>query len=152
MNILPETAAELAKLPRINGVKEASGNLDQIAKIHELCGDELNIWSGNDDQIYDVLERGGLGVISVLSNVCPQETHDIVAKYLNGDKDGSKAMMDKYMKLAKALFCDVNPIPVKEAVNLLGYKAGHCRLPLIDMTEENKAMLRDVMKEYDLIK
>lgn len=152
MNILPETAAELAKLPRINGVKEASGNLDQIAKIHELCGDELNIWSGNDDQIYDVLERGGLGVISVLSNVCPQETHDIVAKYLNGDKDGSKAMMDKYMKLAKALFCDVNPIPVKEAVNLLGYKAGHCRLPLIDMTEENKTMLRDVMKEYDLIK
>ena len=152
MNILPETAAELAKLPRINGVKEASGNLDQIAKIHEFCGDELNIWSGNDDQIYDVLERGGLGVISVLSNVCPQETHDIVAKYLNGDKDGSKAMMDKYMKLAKALFCDVNPIPVKEAVNLLGYKAGHCRLPLIDMTEENKAMLRDVMKEYDLIK
>lgn len=152
MNILPETAAELAKLPRINGIKEASGNLDQIAKIHELCGDELNIWSGNDDQIYDVLERGGLGVISVLSNVCPQETHDIVAKYLNGDKDGSKAMMDKYMKLAKALFCDVNPIPVKEAVNLLGYKAGHCRLPLIDMTEENKAMLRDVMKEYDLIK
>lgn len=152
VNILPETAAELAKLPRINGIKEASGNLDQIAKIHELCGDELNIWSGNDDQIYDVLERGGLGVISVLSNVCPQETHDIVAKYLNGDKDGSKAMMDKYMKLAKTLFCDVNPIPVKEAVNLLGYKAGHCRLPLIDMTEENKAMLRDVMKEYDLIK
>lgn len=152
VNILPETAAELAKLPRINGIKEASGNLDQIAKVHELCGDELNIWSGNDDQIYDVLERGGLGVISVLSNVCPQETHDIVAKYLNGDKDGSKAMMDKYMKLAKALFCDVNPIPVKEAVNLLGYKAGHCRLPLIDMTEENKAMLRDVMKEYDLIK
>lgn len=152
MNILPETAAELAKLPRINGVKEASGNLDQIAKIKELCGDDLNIWSGNDDQIYDVLERGGLGVISVLSNVCPQETHDIVAKYLNGDKAGSKAMMDKYMKLAKALFCDVNPIPVKEAVNLIGFDAGHCRLPLIDMTDENKTMLRDVMNEYGLIK
>lgn len=152
MNILPETAAELAKLPRINGVKEASGNLDQIAKIKELCGDDLNIWSGNDDQIYDVLERGGLGVISVLSNVCPQETHDIVAKYLNGDKAGSKAMMDKYMKLAKALFCDVNPIPVKEAVNLIGFDAGHCRLPLIDMTNENKTMLRDVMNEYGLIK
>lgn len=152
MNILPETAAELAKLPRINGVKEASGNLDQIAKIKKLCGDDLNIWSGNDDQIYDVLERGGLGVISVLSNVCPQETHDIVAKYLNGDKAGSKAMMDKYMKLAKALFCDVNPIPVKEAVNLIGFDAGHCRLPLIDMTDENKTMLRDVMNEYGLIK
>ena len=152
MNILPETAYELSKLPRINGVKEASGNLEQIAKIHELCGDELNIWSGNDDQIYDIMERGGLGVISVLSNVCPQETHDIVAKYLDGDKEGSKALMDKYMKLAKALFCDVNPIPVKEAVNLIGYDAGHCRLPLIDMSEENKAMLRNIMNEYGLIK
>ncbi len=152
MNILPETAAELAKLPRINGVKEASGNLEQIAEIKELCADELNIWSGNDDQIYDVLERGGLGVISVLSNVCPRETHDIVAKYLNGDKTGSKALMDKYMKLAKALFCDVNPIPVKEAVNLIGFEAGHCRLPLIDMTDENKAMLKEIMNEYGLIK
>lgn len=152
MNILPETAAELAKLPRINGVKEASGNLEQIAEIKERCADELNIWSGNDDQIYDVLERGGLGVISVLSNVCPRETHDIVAKYLNGDKTGSKALMDKHMKLAKALFCDVNPIPVKEAVNLIGFKAGHCRLPLIDMTDENKAMLKEIMNEYGLIK
>ena len=152
MNILPETAYELSKLPRINGIKEASGNLDQIAEIHRLCGDEMNIWSGNDDQIYDIMERGGYGVISVLSNVCPQETHDIVAKYLDGDKEGSKALMDKYMKLAKALFCDVNPIPVKEAVNLIGYDAGHCRLPLIDMSDENKAMLADVMREYGLIK
>lgn len=152
VNILPETAAALAKLPRINGIKEASGNLEQIAKIHELCGDELYIWSGNDDQIYDVLERGGKGVISVLSNVCPQETHDIVAKYLEGDKAGSKEMMDKYMKLAKNLFCDVNPIPVKEAVNLMGFKAGHCRLPLIDMTDENKAMMKETLEEYGLIK
>lgn len=152
VNILPETAAALAKLPRINGIKEASGNLEQIAKIHELCGDELYIWSGNDDQIYDVLERGGKGVISVLSNVCPQETHDIVAKYLEADKAGSKEMMDKYMKLAKNLFCDVNPIPVKEAVNLMGFKAGHCRLPLIDMTDENKAMMKETLEEYGLIK
>lgn len=152
VNILPETAAALAKLPRINGIKEASGNLEQIAKIHELCGDELYIWSGNDDQIYDVLERGGKGVISVLSNVCPQETHDIVAKYLEGDKAGSKEMMDKYMKLAKNLFCDVNPIPVKEAVNLMGFKAGHCRLPLIDMADENKAMMKETLEEYGLIK
>ena len=152
VNILPETAAELAKLPRINGIKEASGNLEQIAKINELCGDELNIWSGNDDQIVDVLERGGKGVISVLSNVCPQETHDIVAKYLAGDVAGSKALLEKYMKLAKTLFCDVNPIPVKEAVNMMGFKAGHCRLPLIDMTEENKAMMKETLKEYGLIK
>lgn len=152
VNILPETAAELAKLPRVNGIKEASGNLDQIAKIKELCGDSLNIWSGNDDQIVEVLERGGKGVISVLSNVCPQETHDIVAKYLDGDIEGSKALMDKYMKLAKTLFCDVNPIPVKEAVNMIGFKAGHCRLPLIDMTDENKALVKATLEEYKLIK
>ena len=152
VNILPETAAEIAKLPRVNGIKEASGNLDQIAEINELCGDELNIWSGNDDQIVDVLERGGKGVISVLSNVCPQETHDIVAKYLDGDTECSKALMDKYMKLAKTLFCDVNPIPVKEAVNMLGFNAGHCRLPLIDMTDENKALMKTVLEEYKLIK
>lgn len=152
VNIQPETAAEIAKLERVNGIKEASGNLEQIAKIHELCGESLNIWSGNDDQIVDVLDRGGYGVISVLSNVCPKETHDIVATYLNGDKEGARALMDKYMKLAKTLFCDVNPIPVKEAVNMIGFNAGHCRLPLIDMTDENKAKMRDTLKEYGLIK
>lgn len=152
LNIKPETALELSKLPRINGIKEASGDLDQIAKVKELCGDELNIWSGNDDQIVDILDRGGLGVISVLSNVCPQETHDIVAKYLEGDKEASKALMDKYMKLAKTLFCDVNPIPVKEAVNLMGYKAGHCRMPLVDLSDENKKLMKETLEEYGLIK
>lgn len=152
LNIKPETALELSKLPRINGIKEASGDLDQIAKVKELCGDELNIWSGNDDQIVDILDRGGLGVISVLSNVCPQETHDIVAKYLDGEKEASKALMDKYMKLAKTLFCDVNPIPVKEAVNLMGYKAGHCRMPLVDLSDENKKLMKETLEEYGLIK
>lgn len=152
LNIAPETAYELSKLPRINGIKEASGNLEQVEKIRELSGDELNIWSGNDDQIYDLMERGGKGVISVLSNICPQETHDIVQKYLDGDKAGSKAMMDKYMKLAKAMFVDVNPIPVKEAVSLIGFNAGPCRLPLIEMDDKNKAYVRETMKEYGLIK
>lgn len=152
VNIKPETAYELSKLPRINGIKEASGDIDQVAKIHELCGDELNIWSGNDDQIYDLLERGGKGVISVLSNVAPQETHDIVRKYLDGDKAGSKELMDKYLKLAKAMFIDVNPIPVKEAVELVGFKAGPCRLPLIELDENNKKYLRDTMEEYGLVK
>lgn len=152
LNIAPETAYELSKLPRINGIKEASGNLEQVEKIRELCGDELNIWSGNDDQIYDLMERGGKGVISVLSNICPQETHDIVQKYLDGDKAGSKAMMDKYMKLAKAMFVDVNPIPVKEAVSLICFNAGPCRLPLIEMDDKNKAYVRETMKEYGLIK
>lgn len=152
LNIKPETAYELSKLPRINGIKEASGDLDQISKVKELCGDELNIWSGNDDQIVDILDRGGLGVISVLSNVCPQETHDIVAKYLDGDKDASRALMDKYMKLAKTLFCDVNPIPVKEAVNMMGYNAGHCRMPLVDLSDENKKLMKATLEEYGLIK
>lgn len=152
LNIAPETAYELSKLPRINGIKEASGNLDQIARIHELCGDELNLWSGNDDQIYDLMERGGKGVISVLSNICPQETHDIVQKYLDGDKNGSKELMDKYMKLAKAMFVDVNPIPVKEAVSLIGFNAGPCRLPLIEMDEKNKAYVKETMEEYGLVK
>lgn len=152
LNVQPATLKEIAKLPRINGVKEASGNLDQVAEIHELCGDDLNIWSGNDDQIVDVLERGGKGVISVLSNVCPQETHDIVAKYLDGDVEGSKELMKKYMKLAKNLFCDVNPIPVKEAMNLIGFNAGHCRLPLIDLSEENYNLLKGTLEEYSLAK
>ncbi len=151
VNIKPETAYELSKLPRMNGIKEASGDLEQIAKIHELCGDELNIWSGNDDQIFDVMERGGKGVISVLSNICPQETHDMVQAYLDGDRDTSKAMMDKYLKLAKAMFIDVNPIPVKEAVTLAGFNAGPLRLPLIEMDDENKAYLKATMEEYGII-
>lgn len=152
LNIAPETAYELSKLPRVNGIKEASGNLEQVAKIRELCGDNLNIWSGNDDQIYDIMELGGKGVISVLSNICPQETHDIVQTYLDGNKEESKNLMDKYMKLAKAMFVDVNPIPVKEAVNLIGFNAGPCRLPLIEMDDKNKAYVKETMKEYGLIK
>lgn len=152
LNIAPETAKELSNLPRINGIKEASGNLEQVKAIRELCGDELNIWSGNDDQIFDLMEIGGKGVISVLSNIAPQETHDIVAKYLDGDKEGSKAMMDKYMKLAKAMFVDVNPIPVKEAVSMIGFNAGPVRMPLIEMDEKNKAYVKATMQEYGLTK
>lgn len=152
LNIAPETALELSKLPRINGIKEASGNLEQVAKIKELCGDDLNIWSGNDDQIYDLMELGGKGVISVLSNIAPQETHNIVAKYLDGDKDGSKELMDKYMKLAKAMFVDVNPIPVKEAVSMIGFNAGPVRLPLIEMDDKNKTYVKETMAEYGLTK
>ena len=152
LNIAPETAYELSKLPRVNGIKEASGNLEQVAKIRELCGDNLNIWSGNDDQIYDIMELGGKGVISVLSNICPQETHDIVQTYLDGNKEESKKLMDKYMKLAKAMFVDVNPIPVKEAVNLIGFNPGPCRLPLIEMGDKNKAYVKETIKEYALIK
>lgn len=152
LNIAPETAKELSKLPRINGIKEASGNLDQVAEIAELCGDELNIWSGNDDQIYDLMELGGKGVISVLSNIMPQETHNIVQTYLDGNKDESKKLMDKYMKLAKAMFVDVNPIPVKEAVSMIGFNAGPVRLPLLEMDEKNKAYVKETLEEYGLLK
>lgn len=152
LNIDPQTAEALSKLPRINGIKEASGKLEQVEAIRELCGDELNIWSGNDDQIFDIMEHGGKGVISVLSNICPQETHNIVQLYLDGDKNGSKALMDKYMKLAKAMFVDVNPIPVKEAVSMIGFNAGPVRLPLIEMSDENKKYVSSTLQEYGLIK
>lgn len=152
LNIAPETALELSKLPRINGIKEASGNLEQVEKIIELCGDELNIWSGNDDQIYDLMERGGKGVISVLSNIAPKAAHDIPTKYLEGNKEESKSLMDKYMKLAQSMFVDVNPIPVKEAVSLIGFNAGSCRLPLVEMDDKNKAYVKSTMEEYGLVK
>ncbi len=152
LNIAPETAFELSKLPRINGIKEASGNLEQVAEIKKLCGDELNIWSGNDDQIYDFMELGGKGVISVLSNVAPSETHNIVSKYLNGDKTGSRELMDKYMKLAKAMFVDVNPIPVKEAVSMIGFNAGPVRLPLVKMDDKNYNYVKETLAEYGLLK
>ena len=123
LNLLPETALELSKLPRINGIKEASGNLDQVAKVHELCGNALNIWSGNDDQIVDILERGGKGVISVLSNVCPQETHDIVAKYLDGDVDGSKAqLMAEKNPQIKILFVGAERGLEKDLIPKAGYE------------------------------
>lgn len=151
VNILPDTALELSKHPRVNGIKEASGNISQIMKVHALCGDELNIWSGNDDQITPIMACGGKGVISVLSNVMPQETHDIVQAYLDGDAAKSTELQAKYLELANALFCDVNPIPVKEALNLTGFAAGPCRLPLYEMTDANKAHLAEVMKKYGLI-
>ena len=130
-NLTPATLAELAEHPNINAVKEASGNISQVAEIAALCGDELNLYSGNDDQIVPLLALGGKGVISVLSNVAPQYTHDICAKWFAGDFDESLAMQLKALPLIKALFADVNPIPVKWAMNRLGWQAGECRLPLV---------------------
>lgn len=152
VNLLPETLAELAKLPRINGVKEASGNISQVMKIRALCGDELNIWSGNDDQIPAVMACGGKGVISVLANICPQETHNIVQAYLDGDADKSTEMMAYYLELANALFVEVNPIPVKVACNMVGIQAGPLRMPLCEMTDEHTEYLRNILDKYGLIK
>lgn len=152
VNIEPETLLELSKLPRINGVKEASGNISQVMKIRALCGDELNIWSGNDDQIPAVMACGGKGVISVLSNICPQETHDMVQAYLDGDANKCTEMMAHYLELANAMFVEVNPIPVKAACNMMGWAAGPCKMPLCEMTEEHTAYVKSVMQKYGLIK
>lgn len=152
VNIEPETCLELSKLPRINGIKEASGNISQVMKIRALCGDELNIWSGNDDQIPAVMSCGGKGVISVLANILPQETHNIVQAYLDGDTSKCTDMMAKYLELANALFVEVNPIPVKEACNMLGYNAGPLRMPLCEMSDAHKDYLKNILKKYELLK
>ena len=152
VNIEPETCAEIAKLPRINGIKEASGNISQVMKIRALCGDELNIWSGNDDQIPAVMACGGKGVISVLANVLPKETHDIAQAYLDGKPELCTDLMAKYLELANALFVEVNPIPVKTACNMMGMNAGPLRMPLCEMTEAHTEYLKGVLEKYGLIK
>ena len=152
VNLQPATLAELAKLPNVNAVKEASGNISQVADVAALCGEELNIYSGNDDQIVPLLALGGKGVISVLSNVAPQYTHDICAKWFAGDTAGSLSMQLKALPLIKALFADVNPIPVKWAMNRLGWQAGECRLPLVASSAAVQAQLENAMQDFGLLK
>ena len=152
VNIAPETAATLFKnVDNIVGIKEASGNISQVAKIMNLTDGKMDLYSGNDDQIVPVMSLGGIGVISVLSNVAPQYTHDICAKYLAGDVKGSLELQLKYLPLIKALFCEVNPIPVKKALNLMGMEAGTLRLPLTEMEEANAARLQKEMERVGLI-
>lgn len=147
MTIQPETYAELAKHPLIVATKEASGNFSAIAKTAALCGDALAIYSGNDDQILPILALGGVGVISVLANVAPRETHDICRLYSEGRQAESLALQLRLLALTEALFCDVNPIPVKEAMTLLGYDAGPCRMPLAPLGEANRARLRQALQD-----
>lgn len=142
VNILPETCYELSKIDNIVAIKEASGNISQVAKIASLCGDDLAIYSGNDDQIIPVLSLGGIGVISVLSNIKPKFTHDMVYDFFNGDvKEACKKQLDS-IELIDCLFSEVNPIPVKSALNILGYDYGIPRLPLTEMSESNKDKLK----------
>jgi 4-hydroxy-tetrahydrodipicolinate synthase len=151
-NLQPETIAYLAKnTENVRAVKAASGNISQIAKVKALAGDSLDIYSGNDDQIVPVMSLGGKGVISVVANVAPQQTHDLVEKYLSGDVKGSLAMQLEMIELVDALFCEVNPIPVKAAMNMMGFEVGGTRLPLCDMTENNYNTLKTAMKNYGLI-
>lgn len=151
VNIQPETIAYLVKnVENIVGVKEASGNISQVAEIAALTEGKCDIYSGNDDQIVPIMSLGGKGVISVLSNVAPEYTHDIAAKYLEGKVEESCKMQLDALPLVHALFCEVNPIPVKTAMNMMGKEVGPMRMPLCEMEDAHKEMLRKAMKDFGL--
>ncbi len=149
--IKSETAAELAKHERIYGIKEATGNLSTIAKTISLCPEDFAVYSGNDDQITPIMSLGGKGVISVLSNVAPQVAHDIAASALKGDFETSRKLQLDYLQLCNDLFMDVNPIPVKAALRMMGFEVGPLRMPLCDMPAEKEAKLLATMKKYGLV-
>ena len=142
LSISPETYKVLSEHPNINGSKEASGNFSLLAEAMHLCGDNMNFWSGNDDQIVPLMSMGGKGVISVLSDVFPAQTHKLTQLCLEGKFDEASRLQIDYMPLIKALFCEVNPIPVKKAMELLGWQVGDVRLPLVGVTAEHEALLR----------
>lgn len=149
VEIKPKTMAQLAKHPNIVAVKDATGNIATVAQIAALC--DIDIYSGNDDQIVPLLSLGGKGVISVLSNILPRQTHDICAKWFAGDVQGSRDLQLHYLDLIAALFSDVNPIPVKEAMNLMGMEVGDCRLPLCGMEDAARDNLAAVLRRYQLL-
>ena len=152
LNITPATCLELSKIDNIVAIKEASGNLSQVAEIANLCRDNLAIYSGNDDQILPILSLGGLGVISVLSNIIPKDVHNMIENFLNGNiKDATKLQLDT-LTLTSALFSEVNPIPVKAACNMMGFNSGVPRLPLIEMSESGKEKLKNEMINYGILK
>ena len=148
INILPETYAKLSKINNIVAVKEASGDISQVAKIAQLCGDNLNIYSGNDDQVIPILSLGGLGVISVLSNIYPKFVHNMVINYLNGKHNAALSAQLNSLELINTLFSEVNPIPVKEALNILGFNYGNPRLPLVEMSETAKVKLKQAIEKF----
>lgn len=150
-NIQPKTVVEMAKRAKnIVAIKEASGDISQIAMLASLVDEDFAIYSGNDDQIVPILSLGGLGVISVLSNIAPKQTHDIVATYLDGDVKTSAKLQLEAIDVIKSLFCEVNPIPVKTALNLMGYEAGPLRLPLTEMEPSNVERLKNSLVNYGL--
>ena len=148
LNINPKTAYELCKLKNIVGIKEASGNFSQIAEIASLCGNDLHIYSGNDDQVLPVLALGGKGVISVSANVIPNDTHTMVKSFLNGEVEKSRRLQLKAIELINTLFFEVNPIPVKEAVRQIGFDVGKCRLPLVDVDEAGQLKISKALENY----
>lgn len=151
-NVLPETVCQLVNtVPNIVAIKEATGNLSQIAKLISLCGDKCDVYSGNDDQIVPIMSLGGKGVISVLSNVAPQQTHNIAAACLEGDYQKAAKLQLEAIDMIESLFCEVNPIPVKTAMNLMGKEVGPLRLPMCEMSEANKERLRKSLVNYGLM-
>lgn len=152
VNIAPATCKKLAEIENIVAIKEASGNLSQIAEIANLCKDNLNIYSGNDDQITPILSVGGIGVISVLSNLAPEYTHNIVENFLNGNIKEAISAQVNAVPLVNALFCEVNPIPIKAALNMIGFNVGTPRLPLIEMSNKGKDVLKRELFTFGLIK
>lgn len=150
MQFALDTIKELAKDERVVGVKEASGSIEYLTDLVHACPD-LDIYSGNDDMVVPLLSLGGKGVISVLSNIAPKETHDLCQKFFDGDVKGSLKLQMEYLDLIHALFCEVNPIPVKTAMNLMGFAAGPLRLPLCEMEDRNLARLKSAMAERGLI-
>lgn len=151
--LAPQTVVDLChEVPNIVGVKDATGDISEVAELMSLAKGTVDVYSGNDDQIVPVLSLGGKGVISVLSNILPKETHDMVASYLEGDVAKSCEMQLKYFDLVKALFCEVNPIPVKKALNLMGMEVGSLRLPLTEMEDANAKRLEDEMRKAGVIK
>lgn len=152
LTIAPKTFYELSKHPNIVAVKEASGNISAVAETRYLCGEELDFYSGEDAQVVPILSLGGIGVISVLSHLVPQQVHDMCALYFEGKVAESAKLQIEYMDLIRAIFVDVNPIPVKEAANLMGFAAGQCRLPLYPMTDADKEVLIKAMRNHGLLK
>ncbi len=152
VNIQPETYKELSKHKNIVAAKEANGDIASVVKTKFLCGDDLDIYSGNDDQIVPMLSVGGSGVISVLSNVAPADTHKMCAEYFAGNTGIARDLQIKYISLINALFSDVNPIPVKEAMNIMGMNVGPCRLPLVPMSDAKRNALINELKAVDLVK
>ena len=151
LNMLPETLAALAEHPNIAGMKEASGNLAQVSEMARLCGDKCDLYSGEDGLVVPLLSVGGKGVISVVSNIAPRIMHDMVEKFLSGDIAGARELQFKVNPLAAALFCEVNPIPAKTALRLIGIDAGPLRLPRTEMSDANLARLKREMQAFGLI-
>ncbi len=151
-NLQPASVAKLAEHPNIVAIKEASGNISQIAEVAALCGDKIDIYSGNDDQIVPILSLGGKGVISVLSNILPAETSEMCHAFFRGETDKALSLQLKYLDLINTLFCEVNPIPAKAACAAMGFGGNYLRLPLTEMEPQNEAKLLDLMRRENLIK